>query len=296
MALWYLSYDGKQIGPLDQAQASAQARQNLHGYAWREGFTAWVPISEIDELTSVAGGGRPAPPPPVGPARADEIDFKIFGAEMQYVEIELDPGESVIAEAGAMMYKDSGVVMETIFGDARHRRGRFRGQASGGRETSAHGRKPLHDRPLPTPDRERGTRLSGPLIRETSFPFPCRTSAEPSSVRKTASSAPPREFPSVSFFSERSSPPFSAVKVSSSPPGEAPEGSGFNRCPSPDWPAGCSRPLRREGGGEKRVLSWGAWAGCLTVTIVSHPDEEKVKNALPSRGLKRFLSGVKRFG
>jgi uncharacterized protein (TIGR00266 family) len=117
MAMWYLSYDGKQIGPLDQAQASAQARQYPKGYAWREGFTAWVPIPEIDELTSVTWGGRPAPPPPVGPAMADAIDFKIYGAEMQYVEIELDPGESVIAEAGAMMYKDSGVVMETIFGD-----------------------------------------------------------------------------------------------------------------------------------------------------------------------------------
>ncbi len=117
MAMWYLSYDGKQTGPLDQAQASVQARQNPNGYAWREGFTAWAPISEIDELTSVTGGGRTAPPPPVGSTRADEIDFKIFGAEMQYVEIELDPGESVIAEAGAMMYKDSGIVMETIFGD-----------------------------------------------------------------------------------------------------------------------------------------------------------------------------------
>jgi len=52
MAMWYLSYDGKQIGPLDQAQASAQARQNPKGYARREGFTAWVPIPEIDELTS----------------------------------------------------------------------------------------------------------------------------------------------------------------------------------------------------------------------------------------------------
>ena len=76
MAMWYLNYDGQQTGPMDQAQASAQARQNPHGYAWREGFTTWIPISEI----------------------------------------ELDPVESVIAEAGAMMYKDSGIAMETIFG------------------------------------------------------------------------------------------------------------------------------------------------------------------------------------
>jgi len=49
--------------------------------------------------------------------RADEIDFEIFGDDMQLVEIELDPGESVLAEAGAMNYMDSCIKMETIFGD-----------------------------------------------------------------------------------------------------------------------------------------------------------------------------------
>ena len=50
-------------------------------------------------------------------ARADEIDYQIIGAEMQFVEIELDPGESAVAEAGAMMYKDSDVALQTVFGD-----------------------------------------------------------------------------------------------------------------------------------------------------------------------------------
>lgn len=48
---------------------------------------------------------------------ADEIDFMVHGQEMQFVEIELDPGESAIAEAGAMMFKDTAVHMDTIFGD-----------------------------------------------------------------------------------------------------------------------------------------------------------------------------------
>lgn len=48
---------------------------------------------------------------------ADEIDFEIFGQEMQFVEIELDPGESAIAEAGAMMMKAPTITMDTIFGD-----------------------------------------------------------------------------------------------------------------------------------------------------------------------------------
>ncbi|HEX3030803.1 MAG TPA: TIGR00266 family protein [Bacillota bacterium] len=49
--------------------------------------------------------------------RSHDIDFDIVGAEMQYVEIELDPGESVIAEAGALMMMDEPIEMQTIFGD-----------------------------------------------------------------------------------------------------------------------------------------------------------------------------------
>lgn len=45
------------------------------------------------------------------------IDYKLYGDDMQLVEIELDPQESVIAEAGAMMYMENGIQMETIFGD-----------------------------------------------------------------------------------------------------------------------------------------------------------------------------------
>ncbi len=45
------------------------------------------------------------------------IDFKIYGHEMQYIEVELDPGESAVAEAGAMMYKTETIEMQTVFGD-----------------------------------------------------------------------------------------------------------------------------------------------------------------------------------
>jgi uncharacterized protein (TIGR00266 family) len=48
---------------------------------------------------------------------ADDIDFEIKGQELQFVEIELDPGESAVAEAGAMVWKDAGIGMATVFGD-----------------------------------------------------------------------------------------------------------------------------------------------------------------------------------
>jgi len=48
---------------------------------------------------------------------AHEIDYKIYGEEMQYVEIELDPDETVIAEPGSFLMMDEDIVMQTIFGD-----------------------------------------------------------------------------------------------------------------------------------------------------------------------------------
>ena len=46
-----------------------------------------------------------------------EIDYRIHGEEMQYVEVELDPQETAVAEAGAFMMMEDGIQMETIFGD-----------------------------------------------------------------------------------------------------------------------------------------------------------------------------------
>ena len=48
---------------------------------------------------------------------AHEIEYKIYGEEMQYVEIELDPQEGVVAEAGSFMMMNDGISMDTIFGD-----------------------------------------------------------------------------------------------------------------------------------------------------------------------------------
>ncbi|MDN5352109.1 MAG: hypothetical protein PWQ12_1029 [Clostridiales bacterium] len=48
---------------------------------------------------------------------AHDIEYKLYGDDLQFVEIELDPGEAVMAEAGAMMYMDTHVQLETLFGD-----------------------------------------------------------------------------------------------------------------------------------------------------------------------------------
>ena len=61
-------------------------------------------------VPSFGGGQRP-------PTQSDAIDYQICGNEMQFVEIELDTGESALAEAGSMMFKDPLIQMDTVFGD-----------------------------------------------------------------------------------------------------------------------------------------------------------------------------------
>jgi uncharacterized protein (TIGR00266 family) len=61
----------------------------------------------------------------------DVIDYEIRGAEMQFVEIELDPGEAAIGEAGSMMFMDSGIDMDTVFGDGSAQQGGFFGKLLG---------------------------------------------------------------------------------------------------------------------------------------------------------------------
>lgn len=62
---------------------------------------------------------------------SDDVDYEIKGSEMQFVEIELDPGESAIAEAGTMMFKDSTITMNAVFGDGSGQDGGFMGKLLG---------------------------------------------------------------------------------------------------------------------------------------------------------------------
>lgn len=70
-------------------------------------------------------------PPPIITRNAHEIDYKIFGDDMQFVEVELDPMEAAVAEAGGMMYMDDGIEMETIFGDGTQQNSGFLGALMG---------------------------------------------------------------------------------------------------------------------------------------------------------------------
>ena len=61
----------------------------------------------------------------------DVVDYEIKGSEMQFVEVELDPGEAAVGEAGSLMYMDAGIAMDTVFGDGSGQQGGLLGTLLG---------------------------------------------------------------------------------------------------------------------------------------------------------------------
>ena len=121
---WYMAIGGHQVGPVSQDDVITNLRNGTvdgNTLVFTSGMKNWTPLKEVPELASYLSGGpatRAAAPPPIVPGRrAHEIDFRVLGSEMQFVEVELDPGESAVAEAGSMMYMTHGIQMETVFGD-----------------------------------------------------------------------------------------------------------------------------------------------------------------------------------
>jgi uncharacterized protein (TIGR00266 family) len=83
------------------------------------GMSSWTAARHVTALRSTVPEADKWVPPPTERIRrrGDEVDYEVFGEDIQYVEVELDPGEMVLAEAGAMMYMDPGIDMQTQFGD-----------------------------------------------------------------------------------------------------------------------------------------------------------------------------------
>ena len=61
----------------------------------------------------------------------DVVDYEIKGSEMQFVEVELDPGEAAVGEAGSLMFMDAGIQMDTVFGDGSLAQGGILGKLMG---------------------------------------------------------------------------------------------------------------------------------------------------------------------
>jgi len=136
--VWYIAVGGQQQGPFSMAELLPRFRSGeLSGstHVFTQGMANWTTAAERPEFASSLGGGSAPPPPAAAPAggqHAHEIDYEIHGEEMQFVEVILDPQEACIAEAGAFMYMDPGIQMETIFGDGSSSGGGIMGKLMGG--------------------------------------------------------------------------------------------------------------------------------------------------------------------
>jgi len=132
---WYYAEGQNPIGPMTLEELARHVGRpggpRERAMVFGPGLGSWTEARHVQGVMEAlgaspsAGGPLAATPPPLsasaagaaGRGRADEIDYEIYGSEMQYVEVTLDPGETVVAEAGAMMYMTPGVQMETVFGD-----------------------------------------------------------------------------------------------------------------------------------------------------------------------------------
>lgn len=130
-AQWYMAIGGHQIGPVTEAEILSNLKNGSASgdtLVFTSGMADWIPLKDVPAFAPhLRAPAAPPPMPALQGRRAHEIDFQIYGAEMQFVEVELDPGESAVAEAGVMMYMTRGIQMETIFGD-----GSGQGSSTGG--------------------------------------------------------------------------------------------------------------------------------------------------------------------
>jgi len=122
-----MAVDGQQVGPIAEDDVLAKidgGSLDATTLVFTPGMSGWKPARETPELAPRLG--KPpvaaprtavAPVPPIPARVTHEIDYEILGTEMQFVEVTLDPDESVVAEAGVLMYMSRGIQMETIFGD-----------------------------------------------------------------------------------------------------------------------------------------------------------------------------------
>jgi uncharacterized protein (TIGR00266 family) len=114
-----MAVGGQQVGPVTEDDIVNNIKNgsvDAGTLVFIDGMQGWTPLRDVPRFQTYLRTSAPPPLPAAGRV-AHEIDYKIVGEDLQFLEVELDPGESVVAEAGALMYMTAGIQMETIFGD-----------------------------------------------------------------------------------------------------------------------------------------------------------------------------------
>lgn len=125
MATWHFADSSNNPFKLSDSEIPAAiqgGRITPDTLSWKAGMDSWQKAGDTLPNLFAATQTTPAGAPPLpagrpGGKRSHEIDYEIFGDDMQVVEVELDPGETVIAEAGAMNYVEESISFEARMGD-----------------------------------------------------------------------------------------------------------------------------------------------------------------------------------
>jgi uncharacterized protein (TIGR00266 family) len=118
-----------------QSDVAASAPQSFMDNGYLSGSSPAAPVNApIGNTTSTSNAAPRSYQSPAGKqGTSDQIDYCIHGDDTQYVEVTLDPGETVIAEAGSMMFMTAGIEMQTVFGDPSNSGGFWNKMVSAGK-------------------------------------------------------------------------------------------------------------------------------------------------------------------
>jgi uncharacterized protein (TIGR00266 family) len=121
--MWYYAQNNQPVGPITWDDLVARVRTGVitpETLVFTAGMSQWQAARDTPQVAALFASApavsAAAAPPPIG-RRAHEIAYRIVGEDLQFVEVELDPGEAAVAEAGGLMYMTQGIQMDTIFGD-----------------------------------------------------------------------------------------------------------------------------------------------------------------------------------
>jgi uncharacterized protein (TIGR00266 family) len=121
--MWYYAQNNQPVGPITWDDVVARVRTGAitpDTLVFTAGMSQWQAAKDTPQVAALFASApavaAAAAPPPIG-RRAHEIAYRIVGEDLQFVEVELDPGEAAVAEAGGLMYMTQGIQMDTVFGD-----------------------------------------------------------------------------------------------------------------------------------------------------------------------------------
>jgi len=128
MKIWHYLDKTEQARKTPESELVSMVEANEIGrdtLVWSDGMANWTPAANVLPELFATDQSTGAAPPPIpgaiqttsGGRKCDEVDYEIFGDDMQVLEVELDPGETVVAEAGAMNYLEPEVNFEAKMGD-----------------------------------------------------------------------------------------------------------------------------------------------------------------------------------